>query len=77
MKIEKNNIPELIGQFIDIFEDFLYEKGIEIKNPEREDDENEDAAIIYGSDYDRLAEPIKNTLVNWEMIEKDVEEPER
>lgn len=48
---------ELWGRLIDVVEDWLEEKGItaeDIPNEEREDNEN--AAIIYGSDYDYLAD---------------------
>lgn len=47
---------ELWGGLIDVVEDWLEEKGItanDIPNEERED--TEDAAIIYGGDYDYLA----------------------
>lgn len=47
---------ELWGGLIDVVEDWLEEKGItanDIPNAERED--SEDTAIIYGSDYDYLA----------------------
>lgn len=44
---------ELFGRLIDAVEDWLEEKGI-TANEERED--VEDAAIIYGSDYDDLAD---------------------
>lgn len=47
---------ELWGGLIDVVEDWLEEKGItanDIPNEERED--TKDAAIIYGSDYDYLA----------------------
>lgn len=48
---------ELWGGLIDVMEDWLEEKGItanDIPNEERKD--TEDAAIIYGSDYDYLAD---------------------
>lgn len=48
---------ELLGRLVDIVEDWLETKGItsdDIPNEERED--TEDAAIIYGSDYDYLAD---------------------
>ena len=53
---------ETIGCFIDIFEDFLEEKGIDIINPEKEQDEN--AAIIYGTDYGILEDQIESLLIN-------------
>lgn len=48
---------ELWGRLIDVVEDWLVEKGIteeDIPNAERED--VEDAAIIFGDDYDYLAD---------------------
>lgn len=36
--INEMNKPELIGNIIDIFEDFLDDKGIIIPNPERDED---------------------------------------
>ncbi len=36
--INKMNKPELIGNIIDIFEDFLDDKGIIIPNPEKDED---------------------------------------
>lgn len=54
---------ETIGAMVDVVEDFLEEKGItkeDIPNDEREDDP--DAAIIYGSDYDELADKFANII---------------
>lgn len=62
---------EFIGQIIDIFENFLDEKGVVIENPERDEDEDLDAemsANIYGSDYDRLSDEITDTLKRWNVI---------
>lgn len=59
---------EFIGQIIDIFEDFLDEKGVVIENPERDEDDEEMAANIYGSDYDRLSNGITDTLKRWSVI---------
>ena len=62
MEIQRKE--ELVGQVIDIFEDFLENKGVNIDNPEKSEavavatqggiDESE-CAILYGSDYDELA----------------------
>lgn len=46
---------------IDIFKDFLEEKKVNIDNPEREGDED-NAAIIYGTDYEYLEERIQEIL---------------
>lgn len=51
---------ELVGQVIDIFEDFLQKKD-EIKIPD-------DDAIIKDKDYDELASSITSTLINWGLI---------
>lgn len=72
--ITKDNLPEFIGQLIDVYEDVFTEAGVMLKNPERDDDiENGDvdtdsAAIIYGTDYgilsdaiEAIAEPLINT----------------
>jgi len=66
IKIDKNDIGtfnEFVGQIIDIFEDFLEAKGIEL--PSSEKDQDPDAAIIYGSDYGDLYQDIEELLVNW------------
>ena len=63
---------ELFGCLIDAVEDFLEEKGItpaDIPNDEREDDSS---AIIYGSDYDDLANRFSEVL----GIERDAPEEE-
>lgn len=73
MKVVKEDVPELIGQFIDLFEDFLDEKGIVIPNEERDEDEELDAensANIYGSDYDTLSDGIEEILTRWGIIEE-------
>ena len=66
MKIDNNMSQsdrcELFGCLIDTVEDWLESKGITVKdipNPERED---EASAIIYGSDYDDLANEFANIL---------------
>lgn len=65
---------ELFGLLIDAVEDFLEEKGItpsDIPNEEREGKDGE--AIIYGSDYDNLADRFSAIL----EIGRDVEEARR
>lgn len=54
---------EFIGQIVDVFEDFLEEKGIIIANDEKDGDE--DDAIIYGSDYDEIADGIREIISRW------------
>lgn len=62
-EMSQSERAELFGCLIDIVEDWLEEKGItgnDILNEERKD--SEDAAIIYGSDYDYLADRFAATL---------------
>lgn len=54
--IEYETKAELFGRLIDAVEDFLADHGVTAKElPNEERDEEEDAALIYGSDYDDLA----------------------
>lgn len=77
--IHKDDKVEFVGRIIDVFEDFLDEKNIHIPNSEREDycsdtDEKtgeENLAIIFGSDYDYIADRIKEILGSWELIDKE------
>lgn len=63
IELSDDDAPEFIGQIIDVFEDFLDEKGIAIENEEREGDEDE--SIIYGSDYDEIADGIREIISRW------------
>jgi hypothetical protein len=49
-------------QILDLFEEYLYSKGVEINNPERE--ENENAALLYGTEYGMLQDAIDEILNN-------------
>ena len=51
---------ETIAQFIDIFDDFLDYKGVDIPNDER--DEDSYAANIYGTDYGWISDRIELLL---------------
>lgn len=64
IKLLDQDMPEFIGQVIDIFEDFLEAKGIDVPNPERTG-EDIDEAKIFGEDYDLLADQICATLESW------------
>lgn len=76
--IRKDDKAEFVGRIIDVFEDFLDEKNIHIPNSEREDyysdtdekTEEENLAIIFGSDYDYIADRIKEILGSWELIDE-------
>lgn len=66
-EVKISDIPEFIGQVIDVCEDFLDEEGITIQNEERDEAiaSGEDAdglAQIYGSHYDLIAGVMRRTL---------------
>lgn len=66
--IKKEDQNELIGQIIDIFEDFLEDHNINIPNEERGGD-IDDPAIIYGSDYGQIQEELLELLKAWKIAE--------
>lgn len=73
--VSENDNPEFIGQIIDIFEDFLEEKGIQIENPEKEQ-EPEGAAIIFGSDYGDLQTRLEDMMNQWGVTKERTGEME-
>lgn len=67
----RSDRQELIGQIIDVFEDWLHDKGLtadDIPNDDREDDSD---ALIYGCDYGTLEGRIEEVLINNELIEEE------
>lgn len=64
IRITQEEEAELVGQIVDIFEDFLESKGVNVENEERDDNE-EIAAIIYGADYDAIADGISSIVETW------------
>lgn len=62
--------PELIGNIIDIFDDLLSENGVRLPKSDEEMQANdidmsENDARIYGSDYNYLADRLKELLTAW------------
>jgi len=57
---------ETIASFIDVFEDFLENKGIDIPNDEKDDNDN--PAIIYGTDYGILESKIESLLIEYGVL---------
>lgn len=66
MKVQEHEKAEFLGQIIDIFEDFLEERGVTLDNPEREEDD--DAAVIYGTDYGELQSQLEDLMVGWRLM---------
>lgn len=58
---------EFLGQIIDVFEDFLEERGIVLPNEERDQDPD-NAAIIYGTDYGQLQDELAGMMVGWGLM---------
>lgn len=77
-KMSQTDRCELFGSLIDVVEDWLESKGIipaDIPNGDRDEDaesggDGENLAIIYGADYDELADRFSMVL----GISRDVEE---
>ena len=57
---------ETIAPFVEVFEDFLEEKGITIPNAEK--DESPNAANIYGTDYGNLCDRIETLLIHFGVL---------
>ena len=57
---------ETLCVFVDVFEDFLEEKGIDIPNPER--DEDPCGSLIYGTDYANLSARIERLLIRYGVL---------
>ena len=63
IRIAQEEEAELVGQIVDVFEDFLESKGVNVENEERDEywlstdingadcDGEERPAIIFGTDY--------------------------
>ena len=68
--VRNKDVPEFIGQIIDIFEDFLEEKNISIENSEKSESED-NPAIIYVTDYGSLRESLTSMMEAWNIIDKE------
>lgn len=61
-KMNPDEKCEFFGVLIDVAEDFLDEMGITVKDIPNDEREDDDSAIIYGSDYDNLADRFSEIL---------------
>ncbi len=55
---------DLIDTIIDTFEDFLDDKNVHIENAERDAEDTDNLANIYGDDYDRLVSDIRSVYTS-------------
>ena len=58
---------ELVAQIIEVFEDFLDDRGIVLHNEEKTDS-GDNAANIYGTDYGEIQSGIEFVLENWGLL---------
>ena len=61
---------ETICDFIEVFEEFLDEKGIVIPNDEKKQDP--DASNIYGTDYGVLSDMLEPLLIRYGVLKEEV-----
>jgi len=69
----RSDRQEMIGQIIDIFEDWLAdEKGVTPEMIPCDDREDDNDALIYGCDYGTLEGRIEQVLINNGLIEEEI-----
>ncbi len=59
---KKIYVKQYAAAIIDVFEDFLDERGVVIPNSQRDEDGDMDAANIWGEDFGQLMDTITETL---------------
>ena len=64
--IKQEDRTEFLGQLIDVIEDWLEEKKIDIPNEEKDE---LNAAIIYGSDYDKLKSGFNSIMKSYHVFD--------
>lgn len=70
-KIHECDVNEFIGEIIDMLEDYLESKNVTpemLPNEERDKEYDDNAAIIYGNDYDHIADTIYDQLRKFNLI---------
>lgn len=68
-KLKHEDRMLLLSDIVEDIEHFLEKKGINVPNPEKEQDEF--AGLIYGTDYGDLTAEIEKTLIIWKLINKE------
>lgn len=71
-QLNENNVAEFVGQVVDILEDYLEARDITpdmLPNPDKEGDE--DAAIIFSTDYDIIDDAVRCEIDMAEFVETD------
>ena len=70
-EIKKDEMPEFVGAVIDMFEDFLAERGVTRESIGGKTDDGHADAIIVGNDYDELESGIRSILSQCEADGSD------
>ena len=77
MTLNQDSLPEFIGQIVDIFEDFCAENEITWPNEDRDEYikdggcEEDEAAVIFGEDYDYIADPVQSGVETYGLTESN------
>lgn len=66
--IDESERLSIIAQYIELFEDFLDERGIDIPNDEKEQSPDS-ACTIYGTDFGELAGQIEYLLIKHGVLD--------
>lgn len=70
--VNVNDKAEFIGQIIDVFEDFLTEKGVEkFNNEPQEDNDPDNPVYIYGNDYYEIEDALLKIMERWSIINEN------
>jgi hypothetical protein len=62
---------QLAIEVLELFEDFLVNKGVVITNKERDEYDSEDAAVLFGSDYYYLEDKITRLVEANKKLSKE------
>ena len=75
--IDGASVPEFLGQILDLFDDFLEERHIVLPESLKEmiqdgelDDDVENSAVIYGTEYGILEEELEKIMKRWSVSNK-------
>ena len=77
--VKKEDRCEPVGQIMDCIEDFLSDMEISFPNTKdlmkesgmSDEEIEENDVILYGENYDKIAEPIRQVLVRWKILEDE------
>ena len=68
--LKKEEMSELIGQLVDVVEDYLTDRQNAIQNSTEKVNFNDIAEMITGENYDILAAKFKGILAGWDLAKE-------